>query len=303
MSLALVAALALSPAATAAQCSWDRPGVDPFMGNVPAAVDRYTDIPVAVRERLKARMSKRQYDEIATIRRDSITGHHRYDEELRDMHFGEGRVCRTISRARWTDDTVERGLVYCEGEHCIIVPTVCRNVSRVTRLSGPPVPAAGGEGGIPGFAGGPGTPAATGPDQTAKPLGAGDIAGTGPLVFESPNAGTSFADASQPAPTPGSGAREVAAPVSGQPFALPLGAGGSSPSVSGPGSALDVPVGVAPIGSGTVGGGGIFLPPDTPGNPPPGFDPPVPEIPEPSTWLLWLTGLMATAWAVRRRRR
>jgi hypothetical protein len=31
------------------------------------------------------------------------------------------------------------GLVYCEQEHCLIVPTVCRNVSRVTRTGVPPV--------------------------------------------------------------------------------------------------------------------------------------------------------------------
>lgn len=130
---------------TLPSCSWDRPGANPFMGDVVAAVDRYTDIPEPVRAKLKARMEKRQYDEIAAIRRDSVTGKRKYAPEIRDMHFGQGQVCRTVTRTKWADDTVERGLVYCESSHCIIVPTVCRNVSRIKRLGGERVAAAGDE--------------------------------------------------------------------------------------------------------------------------------------------------------------
>lgn len=128
----MIAAAAL--AATIAACSWDRPGANPFTGDVVAAVDRYQDIPVAVRQALKARMAARRYDEIATITRDGIAGAYRY-EGLRDMHFGGGTVCRSVSRAGWPSGAVERGLVYCEQGHCLIVPTVCRNVSRVTRAA------------------------------------------------------------------------------------------------------------------------------------------------------------------------
>ena len=115
------------------QCSWNEPGHNPFMGDVVAAVDRYTDIPVDVRTRLKVRMARRQYDDMASIRRDSIEGTARYDAKLRDMHFGVGRVCSTVSRQAWLPSHQERGLVYCEGSECIIVPTVCRNVSRIKR--------------------------------------------------------------------------------------------------------------------------------------------------------------------------
>ena len=114
-----------------AQCSWDQPGHNPFMGDVVAAVDRYTDIPLATRTRLKQRMAKRNYDDIASIRRDSIEGKSRYEAKIRDMHFGVGRVCATVSRQAWLPSHQERGLVYCEGRECIIVPTVCRNVSRI----------------------------------------------------------------------------------------------------------------------------------------------------------------------------
>lgn len=82
-------------------------------------------------------MLARQYDDIAEIRRDTIQGVQSYSD-LRDMHFGEGRLCRLPSRALWAAQHVERGLVYCEVEHCLIVPTVCRNVSRVTRTMAPP---------------------------------------------------------------------------------------------------------------------------------------------------------------------
>lgn len=114
-------------------CSWDAPGRNPFMGDVVAAVDRYQDIPVAVRERLKARMTERKYDDWVSIRRDSIEGRNRYDPAIRDMHFGQGSICSETTRARWTAQMQERGFVYCEQGHCILVPTVCRNVSRISR--------------------------------------------------------------------------------------------------------------------------------------------------------------------------
>jgi hypothetical protein len=133
MSLLLATALLAAPA-TLPSCSWDRPGVNPFVGDVVAAVDRYADIPADVRSKLKARMAKRQYDEIATITRTAISGKARYEGAIRDMHFGAGQVCQTVTRSRWSEQHQERGLVYCESGHCIIVPTVCRNVSRITRL-------------------------------------------------------------------------------------------------------------------------------------------------------------------------
>jgi PEP-CTERM motif len=122
-----------TPATRLAQCSWDRPGHDPFMGDVVAAVDRYTDIAPDVRARLKQRMALRNYDDIAVIGRDAIAGRSQYDTAIRDMHFGTGRICGSVSRAAWAPTQQERGLVYCEGNECIVVPTVCRNVSRIRR--------------------------------------------------------------------------------------------------------------------------------------------------------------------------
>ena len=132
LGLALAAALTSKP-----DCSWDRPGLHPFMGDVVQAVDRYKDIAPEVRNRLKQRMQKREYDDIASIRRDSIEGKFSYEPSLRGMHFGNGSVCAQVSRTKWTAAAQERGLVYCEKNQCIIVPTVCRNVSRITRRAGP----------------------------------------------------------------------------------------------------------------------------------------------------------------------
>ena len=54
--LPVVLALAAAPS-TLVSCSWERPGHAAFMGDVVAAVDHYRDIPAAVRDALKRRMS------------------------------------------------------------------------------------------------------------------------------------------------------------------------------------------------------------------------------------------------------
>jgi hypothetical protein len=144
------------------------------MGDVPSAIERYTDIPEDVRARLKARMLRRDYDDMVTVRRDSIEGARSYEPGIREMYFGTGRICRTVSRSRWPADLQERGLVYCEAGQCILVPTVCRNVSRITPIAAAAPPAAAAAGPptdelafAPPGAGpvtAPDVPAAAGPD-------------------------------------------------------------------------------------------------------------------------------------------
>ena len=135
MSLLVSIALVAASGTTYPSCSWDKPGVNPFTGDVVAAVDRYTDIPLATRNKLKARMNLRQYDEIVSIGRDAIVGQAQYSSEIRQMYFGSGSICNTVTRTRWTQTMQERGLVYCEDGQCILVPTVCRNVSRISRVA------------------------------------------------------------------------------------------------------------------------------------------------------------------------
>jgi hypothetical protein len=194
MSLALAASIAASAAALPT-CSWDRPGHNPFVGDVVAAVDRYTDIPPPVRADLKKRIAERRYDEIAVIKRDAITGRHNYAPEIREMHFGRGQVCGTVTRAKWSDAAEELGLVYCESGHCILIPTVCRNVSRITRLPGSPAAAAESA-----------APAA--PEPAAMSMA--EAPPDGELIFDPPAAGGTLALA--PLGALGPGATELIVP-------------------------------------------------------------------------------------------
>lgn len=126
--LAVTLAAAIQPA-----CSWGNPGHNPYTGGAAAAIDRYTDIPAAVRSTLKRRMEEGQSDDKVSITRDHIAGKYQYDPAIRDMHFGKASVCATVTRDKWAETRNEPGAVYCVDQHCILVPRICGNVSRVSR--------------------------------------------------------------------------------------------------------------------------------------------------------------------------
>ncbi len=243
------------------------------MGDVVAAVDRYQDIPVDTRNKLKARMAKRDYDEIVSIKRDGINGQAKYGSDISDMYFGSGSICKTVTRSKWTNAMEERGLVYCEDGQCILVPTVCRNVSRIKRLAPRPVAAAGG--------GAPASSTREGlPPETELAM---DPTGAGPLGAGAPGAGpTSFAQLAGPVPEGGLPAGPVTA-LSAPPSATgPLLGAPILPSL--PGSA-------GPLAA---------TPPTTPTSP---GNPTLPAVPEPGTWLLMLSGAAVLAFVARRRQR
>lgn len=133
MSLLLAVTLA---AAVHPTCSWDNPGRNPYTGGTAAAIDRYTDIPQAVRSTLKRRLEEGQYDDKVSITREHIAGKYQYGSAIRDMHFGPASVCATVTRDKWPENRAEPAAVYCVGEHCILVPRICGNVSRITRTPG-----------------------------------------------------------------------------------------------------------------------------------------------------------------------
>ena len=124
--------------AVLAACSWASPGQNPFLGDMTAAVDTYKDIPAPARERLKQQIRRREYDDLVVISRDDITGAVSNWGGLRQMHFAAGRLCEAVDRSKWSAWHIERGLIYCEEHHCLLVPFVCNNVSRVTRLAPKP---------------------------------------------------------------------------------------------------------------------------------------------------------------------
>lgn len=132
MSLLLAVALA---AAVQPTCSWDRPGSNPYTGSTADAIDRYTDIPESVRGTLKRRIADHLPDDRVEITRDHITGKSQYNPAIRDMHFGSASVCGSVSRAKWSELRSEPAAVYCVDQHCILVPKICGNVSRISKLA------------------------------------------------------------------------------------------------------------------------------------------------------------------------
>lgn len=138
MSLLLAAALAaIQPA-----CSWDRPGANRYTGSVESAIDGYAGIPEAARRTLKRRVAENQPDDMVDITRDAIHGKYQYDPAIHDMHFGGASVCGTVTRDKWVAGHVEPGAVYCVERHCILVPRICGNISRISRIDRmtPPAP-------------------------------------------------------------------------------------------------------------------------------------------------------------------
>ena len=258
-------------------CNWNRPGADPFMGDVVAAVDRYPDIAPQVREELKARMRARQYDEIVVISRDAIRGKGSYDARISDMHFGPGRVCRNVSRLGWSEQMQERGLVYCVQGACILVPTVCRNVSRITQAvaAGPR-----GAGAAPGGAAPGGAP----------PVAAAPVAAPSVPIIDNPGAahGGSFTGQAPPAVVAG----------------LPLLAFDVVHTSSN--TALPSSIGDGRNGGGPPPRGSSFIESYSPTvilplMPPTGASV-LPAVPEPHTWAMLLAGLALLAHASLRHR-
>jgi PEP-CTERM motif len=123
------------------QCSWDAPGADRYTGTLASAVESYADISATARRELVRKIDRHEFDDMVAITRDDIAGQRKYSAVITGMHFGsKGKVCATVTRNKWSPDAVEGGLVYCAEEHCILVPAVCGNVSRVTRLASPAAP-------------------------------------------------------------------------------------------------------------------------------------------------------------------
>ena len=279
MSLVLSLALAVT-GPVLSQCSWDRPGANPFQGDVVAAVDRYQDIPAEVRAELKRRIAARNYDEMAEITRDAVKGETGEYHSLRDMHFGSGTICRTVTRQRWQANTVERGLVYCEQGHCIIIPTVCRNVSRVTRAPNRKAAAAP-------VAGQPTAGAA----QTAPAMQATAMveppAQEAALPFDAPSAGVGQPLASVVPAVDGDNLNTALAAASGPSFQS-LASGLPVPAAPGfPSGVLPLLAAAAPVALGAP--------------PLPVVVPVVTQVPEPSAYALAAVGVAALAWVRRRR--
>jgi hypothetical protein len=149
MSL-LLASAAMTAAAMIPACSWNTPGRHPYRGTAMEAVSRYVDIPAATRSRLAARIGAGSADDDVIITRDAVEGRHGYHPAITGMHFGRRTVCEEVARERWSATAREPAKVYCEDGHCLIVPRICGNISRIRRSAagGAPAGAAGPRAGV-----------------------------------------------------------------------------------------------------------------------------------------------------------
>ena len=246
------------------ECSWDHPGANRFTGDVREAIRSYKELTPGLRERLAMRAEVKAYDEVVVITRDAIIGEGAYDPGIRRMHFGgNGKVCDTVSRERWKATDLERGLVYCEGEVCVLVPTVCTNVSLIKRTKT----------GDPQFKLLDVPPTMQTQEGPAHPLSS-YMAPLGPLG-DTPDTFAMRADPYAPNyyQTHGPGAW-----------------GGGRGSQGSPGGGDNEGEGTTPpVRPGTPGQHGFPPPPLTP-------------VPEPSTWATLAAGLVVIIWKMRRNR-
>jgi len=129
--------LAVAASLTAASpCHWNKPGATPYRGpvmqSVSQALARYTDIPADAAAQITSKARLLQPDTLVTITRDGVESPDGTATNLRDMHYGKDRLCAgPVERSAWKDTHAEPAFVYCSGEHCIAVPIVCGNVSRI----------------------------------------------------------------------------------------------------------------------------------------------------------------------------
>jgi hypothetical protein len=135
MILASLAAAAIVSTVTVDPvCVWNDRGLHRVTVPVSPLVDNYPDIPPETRARLKQRIDRYQYDEMAVISKDGIKSDLFTYSGMRYMHFGTGqKVCGEVKTDHWAPGDIERAMVFCEDGYCLAVPTVCSNLARVTR--------------------------------------------------------------------------------------------------------------------------------------------------------------------------
>jgi hypothetical protein len=120
-------------------CDWSNPGADPYTGGVAAAVARY-GFPDAAQQEIVRKWRRIEMDGVVVITKDGAQPLSRrfVASDLRDMHYGRDKLCvGEVKRDGWPDGHVELASVYCAGQHCIAIPTVCRNVSRIAWAPAP----------------------------------------------------------------------------------------------------------------------------------------------------------------------
>jgi len=139
----MITALALASAITAT-CEWSHPrGLRPLTEPFDTVIQRYTEIPSDVRQKLIADVRGNRFVDQVTIKRDGIKGDSGAEyADLRQMHFAGGLMCNSVTMRTWTDKDAERALIYQATDaagnvYTLARPEICRNFSLVTMTKPP----------------------------------------------------------------------------------------------------------------------------------------------------------------------
>ncbi len=108
-------------------CEWN-PGSNRSLVYPVVAVARL-DMPASTRAALVEKMRRHQFDDVVRIDWASIRSEsdaNQYEAVISNMNFGAaGRLCKTITRNKWTPDHVESALVYLVDGRAFGFAAVC----------------------------------------------------------------------------------------------------------------------------------------------------------------------------------
>lgn len=119
-------------------CNWNNPGADPARGPTAEVVYRAAKnygFSEADSQLVASKARRLSNDGFVKVWRDTLESPAgTVASNLRDMHYGKaGRYCAgPVTRAKWSDEHHEPGLVYCADTHkCLVMFPTCGNVARL----------------------------------------------------------------------------------------------------------------------------------------------------------------------------
>jgi len=113
-------------------CDWNNPGSNPYRGaSIYSAVQSY-GFPKESTDEIVWKIKANMTDAVIYVKRDSIESPFGIASNLRDMHFGNNKRCNgKVIRNNWNSLDEKPALVYCSSQHCVAIPVVCGNISRI----------------------------------------------------------------------------------------------------------------------------------------------------------------------------
>lgn len=124
-------------------CEWSHPGSNRSLVDPVVAVARL-EMPAPTRAVLVEKMRRHQFDDVVRIDWASIrseNGADQYEAVIRNMNFGSGSICKTMTRNTWKADHVESAIVYLVDGRAFGFASVCGNLFEITRTEDAAPPA------------------------------------------------------------------------------------------------------------------------------------------------------------------